>query len=145
MRLSLNLSLLLVLLLVPVGLMAAESVERPIGSIAKTPDLEVTGATVTYLESLDLLVFEQTVRGRAGRTVPTARGSMDGAPVLGHVFPTTLAPEDVGFRDAEGIVALAVTSHPDFDDTPLWDENLNRRYDDDGVIYHPHWVVLVED
>ena len=118
---------------------------RPFGQVAATADMEITGAAVRYLEELDLLVFEQTVRGRAGATVPVARGSLDGAPVLGHVFPTTLSPEDVGFRDAEGIVALAVTSHPDFDDTPLWDENLNRRYDDDGVVYHPHWVVLVED
>jgi len=42
----------------------------------------------------------------------------------------------------EGILALAVTSHPDFDDTPLWDEN-NSNYADDGIIFHSHWVVLV--
>ena len=70
---------------------------------------------------------------------------MDGAPVLGYVFPTTLEPEDVGFGDVEGIVALAATSHPDFDDTPLWDENGNRVYGDDGVRFHSHWVLLVED
>jgi len=41
-------------------------------------------------------------------------------------------------------LALAVTSHPDFDDTPLWDEN-NSNYADDGIIFHSHWVVLVKD
>ncbi|MCB1058399.1 MAG: hypothetical protein KDD11_23095, partial [Acidobacteria bacterium] len=58
---------------------------------------------------------------------------------------TTLQPSDVGFLTGDGTVALAVTAHPDFDDTPLWDENGNRRYDDDGVTYHTHWVVLVSD
>jgi len=38
-----------------------------------------------------------------------------------------------------------VTSHPDFDDTPLWDENNNSNYADDGIIFHSHWVVLVKD
>lgn len=111
----------------------------------KSPDLELTGTRVRYLKDLDLLVFEQTVNGAAGRTIPEAKGSVDGAPVLGYVFPTTLKPENVGFGAAEGIVALAVTSHPDFDDTPLWDENNNSNYGDDGVIFHSHWVLLVQD
>lgn len=113
--------------------------------VAASEHLEIKKASVTYHEDLDLLVFEQTVAGMAGASVPTAHGSLDGAPVLGYVFPTDLSPDDVGFRGAEGTVALAVTSHPDFDDTPLWDENSNRAYDDDGVIWHPHWVVLVPD
>ncbi|MEQ8924684.1 MAG: hypothetical protein RLO81_02660, partial [Fulvivirga sp.] len=37
------------------------------------------------------------------------------------------------------------TSHPDFDDTPLWDENADRIFDNDGIIWHPHWVVLTND
>ena len=52
-------------------------------------------------------------------------------------------PTDVGFNKTEGIVALALTSHPDFDDTPLWDENSDKNYLNDGIIWHPHWVVLV--
>lgn len=109
------------------------------------PDLDIESADVRYLEDLDLLVFRQTVGGAAGGTTPRARGQVDGAPVLGYVFPTTLSPEDVGFTGVEGTVALAVTSHPDFDDTPLWDENGNRDYADDGVVFHSHWVVLVPD
>ncbi|MEM7482949.1 MAG: hypothetical protein AAF481_17375 [Acidobacteriota bacterium] len=112
---------------------------------AAGPNLEITAASVRYLADLDLLVFEQKVRGKAGATVPEARGQLDGAPVLGFVFPTTLAPADVGFSGAEGTVALALTSHPDFDDTPLWDENGNRDYGDDGIVFHTHWVLLGAD
>ena len=42
-------------------------------------------------------------------------------------------------------MALALTSHPDFDDTPLWDENNDSDFANDGIIWHPHWVVLGED
>jgi hypothetical protein len=108
-------------------------------------DLDLTSATVEYLEALDLLVFEIRVAGRAGGTAPSPRGKLDGAPVLGYVFPTDLAPEAAGFRTDEGTLALAVTAHPDFDDTPLWDENGNLVYDDDGVVFHSHWVVLGPD
>ncbi len=112
---------------------------------AAGPDLDIEQAAVEYHPDLDLLVFEMRVAGKAGGTVPKARGSMDGAPALGYVFPTTLAPHDVGFRVGEGIVALVVVVHPDFDDTPLWDENGNRQYDDDGATFHTHWAVLVPD
>ena len=56
---------------------------------------------------------------------------------MGYVFPTSLKSEDVGFGQVEGIVALALTSHPDFDDTPLWDENTDGTFDNDGIIWHP--------
>ncbi|QXD14735.1 hypothetical protein GQ464_015100 [Rhodocaloribacter litoris] len=112
---------------------------------AATADLDLTAVRVRHLTDLGVLVFEQEVAGTAGATVPEAAGRLDGAPVLGYVFPTTLAPEDVGFAPGEGVVALAATSHPDFDDTPLWDENGDRIYDNDGRIYHTHWVVLIPD
>ncbi len=112
---------------------------------APSPSLDLQEARVEFLPSLDLFVFEIEVAGVAGSTTPVARGALDGAPVLGYVFPTTLEPGDVGFGTGSGVVALAVTSHPDFDDTPLWDENGNRHFDDDGVTFHSHWVVLVPD
>ena len=110
-----------------------------------TPDLDLVGASVSHNRALSVLVFDLNVAGIAGATVPEERGQVDGAPVLGYVFPTTLSPEDVGFAAGEGILAFAVTSHPDFDDTPLWDENGDRLTDNDGRIYHTHWVVLVPD
>lgn len=111
----------------------------------KTKDMHIESAEVNYNKDLDLLVFEMTTEGQAGKTVPNARGELNGAPVLGYVFPTSLKSEDVGFKKIDGVVALAVTSHPDFDDTPLWDENNNGNYQDDGVTWHTHWVVLGPD
>jgi hypothetical protein len=110
-----------------------------------TPDLTVTDARVTHHEALDVLAFSVTVDGTAGATTPSPNGALDGAPVLGYVFPTTLPATAVGFGDVEGTLALAVTSHPDFDDTPLWDENGDANPDNDGVVYHTHWVVLQQD
>ena len=113
--------------------------------VRATADLLIEEASVSYVPALDVLHFSLGVKGRAGHTKPDPRGQMDGAPVLVYVFPTSLNPDQVGFRDATGIVALAITSHPDFDDTPLWDENGNANYDDDGLVFHTHWVVLQED
>lgn len=144
-----SIPLLLALLLIAPATIAGAAEPGPLAPQgtppAATPDLDLERAAVEYRPDLDLLVFEVEVAGTAGATAPEPRGGMDGAPVLGYVFPTTLEPADVGFRTGDGTVALAVTSHPDFDDTPLWDENGNRRYDDDGVVFHTHWVVLVPD
>ncbi len=108
-------------------------------------DFKIIGTTVEHDTDLQQLIFSISVKGKAGASVPEKAGQMDGAPVLGYVFPTNLSPEDVGFSKTEGILALALTSHPDFDDTPLWDENTNSIFDDDGIVWHPHWVVLVKD
>jgi len=108
-------------------------------------DFAIVSATVTHEKAMGLTVWEIKVKGKAGNTTPKPAGQLNGAPVLGYVFPTTLQPADVGFSAADGIVALALTSHPDFDDTPLWDENADRVYDNDGVVWHPHWIILVED
>ncbi|WP_444921624.1 hypothetical protein ACJJID_04235 [Microbulbifer sp. CnH-101-G] len=48
----------------------------------------------------------------------------------------------VGFTENAGILALAVTAHPDFDDTPLYDENADNDPGNDGNVWHSHWVVL---
>lgn len=106
---------------------------------------KIRKAEVKYDKQLDQYVFELNLDGSAKSAVPEARGKLDTAPVVGFVFPTTLEPEAVGFKEVEGIVALAVTTHPDFDDTPLWDEDGDANYGNDGVVYHPHWVVLAPD
>ncbi|WP_367873630.1 hypothetical protein [Luteolibacter sp. Populi] len=114
-------------------------------ALAKSPSLKIKSVSVEYKKDLDLIVFSMDLEGPAGKTVPKAAGQLDGAPVLAYVFPTTLKAADIGMGSAEGIVALAITSHPDFDDTPLWDEDGNGRYDDDKVIYHTHWALLAKD
>lgn len=108
-------------------------------------DFAIETVKVVHRTDLEVLVWEINVQGNAGETVPSPAGKLDAAPVLGYVFPTSLSPTDVGFGTTEGIVALALTSHPDFDDTPLWDENNDQNYGNDGIIWHPHWVVLTED
>jgi hypothetical protein len=105
----------------------------------------ITKTSASYDKRTDSIVMEIKVDGKAGDTVPKPTGKLDGAPVLGYVFPTNLTSEDVGFSPATGIVALALTSHPDFDDSPIWDENGDGIYDNDGLVWHPHWVVLVKD
>ncbi|MEM7393624.1 MAG: hypothetical protein AAF492_14860, partial [Verrucomicrobiota bacterium] len=102
--------------------------------------MSIVKAQVSHDAELDMTIWEITVKGKAGTVTPTPAGQLDGAPVLGYVFPTNLRSEDVGFGNVDGIVAMALTSHPDFDDTPLWDENADRDYGNDGVVWHPHWV-----
>lgn len=111
----------------------------------KNDDFMITKVIVKHHDDLQMTSWHITVTGNAGLTLPNPAGQLDGAPVLGYVFPTSLKTTDVGFNITEGIVALALTSHPDFDDTPLWDENNDRAFDNDGIIWHPHWVILVPD
>lgn len=108
-------------------------------------DFLIKKVQVTHHSDLAIMIWEIEVQGKAGNTTPIKAGQLDGAPVLGYVFPTSLDPTSVGFNKTGGIVALALTSHPDFDDTPLWDENNDQIFDNDGITWHPHWVVLVED
>ena len=111
----------------------------------KNDDFKINEVNVTHNADLGVTIWEISVDGTAGKTTPKKAGQLDSAPVLGYVFPTSLQPTDVGFNQTDGIVALALTSHPDFDDTPLWDENNDKDYANDGVVWHPHWVILHED
>lgn len=89
--------------------------------------------------------FHMAVSGEAGRSRPTPHGQLAGARVFSYVWPTTIDPAAVGFDAGAGILALAVTSHPDFDDTPLFDENGDGDLANDGDLWHSHWVVLGPD
>ncbi|GAB3986186.1 hypothetical protein GCM10028807_03060 [Spirosoma daeguense] len=115
------------------------------GAAYNNNDFKINSAQAVHQSDLDMVVMSMQVSGQAGRTTPKPAGNASNAPVLAYVFPTTLKAQDVGFSPTEGIVALALTSHPDMDDTPLWDENNDGNFDNDGVVWHPHWVVLQED
>lgn len=91
------------------------------------------------------LVFQQAVRGAGGLSLPKANGEPAGAEVYSYVWPTRLNSADVGFEADQGILALALTVHPDFDDTPLYDEDGDGEKGNDGERWHSHWVVLVPD
>lgn len=90
-------------------------------------------------------VFHVAVSGKAGATRPTKHGKLAGSTVFSYVWPTSLDPAVVGFESKAGILAFAVTSHPDFDDTPLFDENGDGNTKNDGNVWHSHWVVLTQD
>ncbi|MGX7705569.1 hypothetical protein [Methylobacterium sp. Gmos1] len=85
----------------------------------------------------DTAVFTTRVRGEAGKDKPDATGRFEGSSVYAYVWPTTLDSGAIGFDKAQGIVALAVTFHPDFDDAA--NGGVNRH------VWHPHWVVLAKD
>ena len=108
-------------------------------------NFKIKKVSVSHNASISSTIWKIEVVGNAGETTPKPVGQLNGAPILGYVFPTSLKPTDVGFNQTDGIVALALTSHPDFDDTPLWDENNDKDYANDGIIWHPHWVILTED
>lgn len=83
------------------------------------------------------IIFRVQVRGKAGSIRPKSIGQFAGAAVYSYVWPTSLDSSAVGFDSVQGILALAVTFHPDFDDSA--DGSANRH------VWHPHWVVLVPD
>ncbi|WP_226689152.1 hypothetical protein [Ruegeria arenilitoris] len=88
------------------------------------------------------VTFHMTTNGSAGASVPAATGEVGGSDVWSYVWPTSLDPSAVGFEGGTGILAMAATSHPDFDDTPLFDENGDGDPANDGIEWHSHWVVL---
>ena len=89
-----------------------------------------------------IVTFHMTTNGVAGADKPEATGKLGGSSVWSYVWPTSLDPSVVGFEGKTGILALAATSHPDFDDTPLYDEDGDGDPSNDGTKWHSHWVVL---
>lgn len=85
----------------------------------------------------NVATFEIEVSGKAGSDKPKKTGKFAGARVFSYVWPTSIDPIEVGFEGKSGILALAVTVHPDFNDTPL--------FENDGSKWHTHWVVLTPD
>ena len=93
----------------------------------------------------DTAVFDMEVSAEAGASHPTPVGTLAGSDVFAYVWPTSIDPWEVGFEKEAGILAMAVTAHPDFDDTPLADENADGDKANDGDVWHSHWVVLGPD
>jgi hypothetical protein len=83
------------------------------------------------------ILFRVQVRGKAGTIRPKATGQFAGSAVYSYVWPTSLDSASVGFDAAQGILALAVTFHPDFDDAAGGATNRH--------VWHPHWVALTPD
>lgn len=128
---------------------AALAHEPQPGGIA-APETEGTTAAFDIIHARittkgKLAVFHMGVSEAAGAAVPTPSGKAAGSRTFAYVWPTTIDPYEVGFEKGAGILALAVASHPDFDDTPLFDENGDGEFANDGAVWHSHWVVLGPD
>ena len=107
-----------------------------------TPSFDIQKASIK--RDGQSLIFRMDVAGRAGSKTPQAIGKLKGSTVFSYVWPTSFDPSTVGFGKKTGILAFAVTSHPDFDDTPLFDEDGDGDPANDGRIWHSHWVVLTK-
>lgn len=110
---------------------------------AKLAEFDIVAARIATEGRI--ATFTMSVVGTPGAAKPDAVGALAGAPVYSYVWPTSLDPATVGFAAGAGILAFAVTIHPDFDDTPLFDESNSGATDDDGGVWHSHWVVLGPD
>ena len=113
----------------------------------RSPDTEATFDIVHARITTDgsTATFHMGISEKAGSSKPAASGQLAGSNVFSYVWPTTIDPYEVGFEKQAGILALAVTAHPDFDDTPLYDENGDGVLTNDGDLWHSHWVVLGPD
>ncbi len=109
----------------------------------KTPAFDITRAGATTDGRLTTFMME--LAGEAGSVKPKPIGQLNGSKVESYVWPTSLDPSRVGFDTKSGILALAITAHPDFDDTPLFDEDQDGDPNNDGKDWHSHWVVLTEE
>ncbi|RJG03946.1 hypothetical protein [Noviherbaspirillum sedimenti] len=104
---------------------------------AKQPAFDIVKTDIRIDTAKNWVLFTMQVSGKAGAAKPKKTGKFAGAPVFSYVWPTKIDPAEVGFDKDAGILALAVTIHPDFDDTPLFATT--------GADWHTHWVVLVPD
>ena len=101
------------------------------------PAFDIVNTDIQVDTAKNWLVFSMKVSGKAGSVKPARTGKFAGSSVFSYVWPTKIDPAEVGFDAGAGILALAVTSHPDFDDVPVF--NIK------GADWHTHWVVLVQD
>ncbi|MBV17595.1 MAG: hypothetical protein CMO05_09005 [Thalassospira sp.] len=119
----------------------AHRIEAPL--TADHPAFDIHHADIVRKDTT--LELTMHFEGRPGTETPDSHGQLAGAPVWSYVWPTTIDTSVIGFDAGAGILSFAVTSHPDFDDTPLFDEDGDGDPENDGRRWHSHWVVLVPD
>ena len=121
--------------------LALNSVAQAHGVDAKPgnakPAFDIVKTDIKVDTEKNWLTFSMQVSGKAGSVKPIKTGKFAGSQVFSYVWPTKIDPAEVGFDQGAGILALAVTAHPDFDDVPVF--NIK------GAEWHSHWVVLVPD
>jgi hypothetical protein len=135
------------LLLMAIGLVHPVAAHEYHAGGIKTPKSKTAVAPFDIVHTKvstmgNVATFHMAVSGSAGESKPTPTGKLASSNVFSYVWPTSIDSYEVGFEYKAGILALAVTSHPDFDDTPLYDENSDGNTKNDGNVWHSHWVVL---
>lgn len=118
------------------GAAFAHGIDAQAGNAAH-PSFDIVKTEVRIDSEKNWAEFAMQVSGTAGKAQPKKTGKFAGADVYSYVWPTRIDPSEVGFDPGAGILALAVTIHPDFDDTPLFNTT--------GADWHSHWVVLAPD
>lgn len=141
MRIRLQLALVATLACCPMQAGAHDITAKPDTKVPQAFDIVRAAATTDGR----LATFVMEVTGKAGSQKPEKVGKLQSSKVDAYVWPTRLDPSAAGFGKGSGILALAITAHPDFDDTPLFDENGDGDPGNDGADWHSHWVVLIED
>lgn len=143
------LSTSLIISLVMITISSAHDREAHMGGIQAPHNKEINASQDIVHAKVstkgNIVTFHMAVSSNAGAVKPTAVGTLANSDVFAYVWPTSLNPKEVGFDDKAGILAMAVTAHPDFDDTPLFDENGDGKRGNDGNVWHSHWVVLTPD
>jgi hypothetical protein len=104
---------------------------------AKQAAFDIVKTDIRVDAAKNWVEFAMQVNGKAGSVKPKKAGKFAGSNVYSYVWPTKIDPSEAGFDKGAGILALAVTIHPDFDDTPLFNTT--------GADWHSHWVVLGPD
>jgi hypothetical protein len=99
------------------------------------PPFDITKANIKIDPEGKFLDFSMSVTGLAGTRFPPKLDKVEGSRVFAYVWPTKIDPSAVGFEKGTGTLALAVTSHPNYDDAP----NIKGRE------WHTHWIVMTKD
>ena len=119
------------------GISHAAPINAQKQATAKHAAFDIVKTDIKVNEQNNWLEFTMEVSGTAGAVKPKKTGKFANSDVFSYVWPTKIDTAEVGFDKGAGILALAVTVHPDFDDTPLFQTK--------GSDWHTHWVVLGPD
>lgn len=114
------------------GVALADAITSPMNATID-PAFDITSAEVRT--DGDFLRFRMTLRGNAGSSLPPRTGNFEGSQMFAYIWPTTADSSAAGFPRGQGVLALALLSHPD-----LVEDMGGTRFSAD---WHPHWMVLV--
>lgn len=114
------------------GVAVADAILSPVNEQID-PAFDIQSAEVR--RDGDFLFFRMALRGNAGMSVPPRTGKFPGSQMYAYLWPTSADSSAAGFPRGQGLLALALVSHPDLVETVGSMEF--------SIDWHPHWMVLV--